>query len=127
MRTPRTGRPLVWPSIDRLALVGGRPCLDFVNTTGARSGAIPRERLASYRDLVVFSVRTGLVTSRNAETLLRSAARRAHDSAGALQDMIELRELLYRVLVRALAGRAPADADGRRFNEEYRRTSQRRR
>ena len=35
--------------VEQVPLVGGRLCLDFVNTTGARSGSRPRERLFGKR------------------------------------------------------------------------------
>lgn len=80
--------------VDELPIVGGALCLDFVNTTGARSSGAPRERLTRDADLRAWSRRLGL-GSPGRTTLART---------------LELRELLYAVL-RPLADHADPSPD----------------
>src|SRR5947209_1592427 len=68
-----------------LKLVGGRLCLDFVNTVYARAvGEAPAKRargdylsgddkLTSYPDLVAWGARAGLLADKEARRLLRAA------------------------------------------------------
>ena len=69
------------PQAGSMKFVGGRLCLDFVNTVSARAGvaratrsraiggSIGRDKLADYRDLVVWSRLAGLVSQREAQAL----------------------------------------------------------
>jgi len=95
--------------IDVIPLVGGRICLDLVNTTGARSSASPRERLNSYRDLLVWCRRVGLLSARQQRTLAAESAGRAKATASVLARVLNVRETLYR-LMRSTAERRPPDA-----------------
>jgi predicted RNA-binding Zn ribbon-like protein len=127
MTPTRTGRPRDFLAIDRLPLVGGRTCLDFINTTGARAGPAPRERLTCYADLLVFCRRAQIHTAGTAAAARRRSQDRPQEAAAALRDLIELRELLYRVLSRVVAGQAPAASDLGRFNKEHQLACQHRR
>lgn len=110
-------------TIERLPLVGGALCLDFVNTTGNRSGAEPRERLRSLADVAVFARRAGLLGAAQARALSR---RRRAGAGAALAGLIALREALYRIFRAALEGRAPARADLARLDREQRAAAARR-
>ena len=104
--TAAMGRRRVSPVTD-LLLVGGAACLDLVNTTGDRASQVPRERLHSYADLLVWSRRAGLLSAAEAARLRRQSARRAGEASRALARMRALRETLY-ALFRAIAeGQAP--------------------
>jgi predicted RNA-binding Zn ribbon-like protein len=92
-------RPL---SVEDLPLVGGRPCLDFVNTTGARARR-PRERMHAPGDLVRWARRAGLLAPR--------APHGREPGRADLTRALALREALYRALLAARAGRAPAARD----------------
>ena len=75
-------------------LVGGRLCLDFVNTTGARASAAPRERLRVPADLLTWAGRAGLLDAalrRDLESALRRHPRRAATDLG---ELVDLRECL---------------------------------
>ena len=73
-------------------LVGGKLCLDFVNTfDGSRETGNGREKLTSYTDLVSWSEQAGVITSGEAKSLLREAARRPREAAEALEQAIALR------------------------------------
>ncbi len=92
-------RPL---PVAKLQLVGGLLCLDLVNTTGARASAVPRERLRSYDDLLVWSRRARILKAAEAGRLRNEAAKRPAEAQRALERVVELREELYR-LFRAIA------------------------
>jgi predicted RNA-binding Zn ribbon-like protein len=93
-------------------------CLDFTNTTGNRGGANPRERLRTYRDLLVFGRRTGILGEDAEETLVRFSREQPDSAARVLTDMIVLRETLYRLFLSALDKRPPAASDLDLLNEE---------
>ena len=92
-------------------LVGGRLCLDFVNTVAARvaarkpraSGkagdAIGRDRLGAYPDLVRWSRRAGALAAGEAEELLGRARRRPSAAAAAFRRAVGLREAIYRIFI----------------------------
>jgi hypothetical protein len=50
---------------------GGHPALDLVNTLDERPSDSPIEKLVSYRDLVRFAGRAGLITTSMSARLLR--------------------------------------------------------
>jgi len=101
-------RPQTFTTVEDLPLVAGTLCLDFVNTTGARASAAPRERLTCYRDFLTWSERTGLLNAKAAARLQRAAARRKADAANALRRARELREDLYELLTAFGEGRRPS-------------------
>lgn len=103
--------------IERLPLVGGAACLDFVNTTGNRAGAAPRERLHTLADGATFGRRAGLLTAAQARALAQSAPGAA---AAALVELLLLREALYRIFRAALEGRAPPAQDLALIDREHR-------
>lgn len=70
-----------------MKFVGGRLCLDFVNTVGARLGNEPlRDKLVSYADLAKWSGLAGL-----------PAPRGAGSGATVFKRALALREALYRI------------------------------
>jgi len=98
-------------SIEEIPLVGGRLCLDFVNTTGARAGGAPRERLCAYGDLLLWARRTDLLSEEAASRLSAEARARPAEARTALDDARRVRETLYGVLCPlAEGGRPRADA-----------------
>ena len=109
-------RPVLTP-VDRVPLVGGRLCLDFVNTTGARACGAPRERLESYAALLVWAVRTGALPRLDEMRLSELARQRPVEAASALERLKGARELLYRTFRATLAGSAPSTLDLRGLNE----------
>lgn len=97
--------------VERLPLIGGRLCLDFVNTTGARASRRPRERLGAYALLLAWARRAG-VLPRLDEMRLAELARQLPEQAGlALGRAREARELLYRTFLATLTGSPPATSD----------------
>jgi predicted RNA-binding Zn ribbon-like protein len=101
-------RPQTLTTVKDVPLVGGSLCLDFVNTTGARASAAPRERLTCYGDLLTWSQRAGILDAKAAVRLRRAAASREDDAANALRRARKLREELYELLSAFGDGRRPA-------------------
>ncbi len=120
MRATGPGRAATLP------LIGGRLCIDFANTRGWRESERPEEHLASYDDVVIWSVRAGIANSRDATRLRKEA--RVHPGAArsVFTRVIALREAMYRVFSAiASAHRAP-DTDLKVINDELRRASRHR-
>ena len=94
-------------------LVGGRLCLDFVNTlNGSRETGETEEKLSSYGDLVAWGRQAGVVTEREARRLLKEAERDTNGAARALARARELRAAIYRIFYAAAHdGRPPARSD----------------
>src|SRR5437762_2931041 len=87
-------------------LIGGRLCLDFVNTVGGRRprskddrSAVAREKLTGWPELVSWGVAAGALPA--------SARRAAREPAGALTRARALREAIHALL----AGASPALRD----------------
>ncbi len=100
-----------------LQLVGGRPCLDFINTEGElRNG--PPERLPSYEALVAWSVLIGIVDEDAADRLIRRGARKTAAATAVLERAAILREALYRIFTATIEGRTPEPADRAVLDEE---------
>jgi predicted RNA-binding Zn ribbon-like protein len=95
--------------------VGGRLCLDFINTVGGRlsSGAILRDKLTAYDDLLEWSRLAGMVNQTESRSLAKGARSHKKDSDATLARSILLREALYRIFNAAAEGRRlrPADVD----------------
>ncbi len=101
-------------------LVAGRLCLDFVNTLdGSRETGETQEKLVSYGDLVAWGREAGVVTEREARTLLREAARNPGGAARALARARALREAVYEIFYAVAHGRrAPSKTDLAVLNAE---------
>jgi predicted RNA-binding Zn ribbon-like protein len=101
-----------------MKLVGGDPCLDFVNTVGGRvkhaagvQARVRADKLACYLDLVAWSVHAGLLGESAGRGLVRLTAARPREARAALRQALEFREALYRTLRVLMLGRVPAPAD----------------
>ena len=77
--------------------LGGRLCLDFVNTVDPRHGDHAREYLRGYDDLVAWARVTGTLDDREAGRLLQRATSLPAEAAAVLDRAVALREALYRV------------------------------
>ncbi len=115
-----------FPAIDRVPMVGGVLCLDFVNTTGARACSAPRERLLSYAALLVWARRTESLTSVEAAELARKARQNQRRAASTLTYILRLREAIYRLFRAKLEHRSPETADVQVLNRAIRRSLRRR-
>jgi predicted RNA-binding Zn ribbon-like protein len=86
--------------VDSIRLVGGRPCLDLVNTVSWRGDPGRREdHLRSARDCLVWSVRAGVLSAGESRRL----ARRANEDL--VTELVAVRNLITEQLVDAEAAR----------------------
>src|SRR5690348_3292605 len=101
--------------------VGGRLCLDFVNTRGSHFDADAREYIADYADLVTWlRLCDGGLDARQATRLLAAARAHPRRAGEVFAKSRELRALLYRIVASRAAGRTPARADVETFDREAR-------
>ena len=99
-----------------LSLLGGRPCLDFVNTVDWRGTDRPVEFLQSYHDLVIWSQHAGMISDQEVQRLSQKAKTDALGAAAVLRDAIELREAIYRIFASIAEDLPVAEQDLRVFN-----------
>lgn len=96
---------------ESFVLLGGKLCLDFVNTAGSHASTNPNEHLKSYADLMSWSEQAGIFVEREARRILREAARRLSEADAVLRRAITLRESLYRIFSAVASGESPKNAD----------------
>jgi len=107
-------------------LIGGRLCLDFVNSVGARRFSPSRkmslreEKLNDYLDLLAWGRHAGALTNAGAETLAQEGSRHPREAVAVFHRAIRLREALYHVCNAKLSHKQPNEADLLVLNEELR-------
>jgi predicted RNA-binding Zn ribbon-like protein len=108
----------------KINLIGGRLCLDFVNSMGARrigpggEMVIRDEKLNDCLDLVAWANHAGALTDGEAKALAREAVRHPSDAARVLRIGLRLREALFSVLRGIVAGQTTSRDDLAVLNEE---------
>src|SRR5262245_396423 len=114
----------------RMNLVGGRLCLDFVNTVGGWSpdpasgkndpyAAVARaDKLNDYFDLLAWSLHTKLLGESEAQALARDAGRRDKEAAATLKRAVALRGAIYGACVAIIHGSRPRASDLDLLNQE---------
>ena len=107
-----------------MKLVGGRLCLDFINTVDGRKResrsvkSVVGDKLVEYSDLVEWSRHSGIVTPTEAERLIQASKRNAREAKDVLDRAVALREALYRIFKAIIAGRRPQTVDLEIVNDE---------
>lgn len=101
---------------NEVALVGGRACLDFVNTTDRRSGAKGGEQLTGYGALVLWSRSAWTLGPKEERALYVDSRLRPDVADRVFRRALESREALHRLLSSVLDGDPPAPADLDRVN-----------
>lgn len=113
---------------ERWRFVGGRLCLDFINTVGGRvtrpgtarpaldyQDFVLRDRLNGYEELVEWSREAGDLSLSESRELVRLARQKPAEAARAYEHAIEMRETLYRMFKTVVAGWEPPAKDLARF------------
>lgn len=110
-----------------MKLLGGDPCLDFVNTVGGRvpdaRGPGTRatdDKLVSYDDLVAFALHRGILGDVTARGLLRRARARPAAARAAVEKARAFREALHRTLRALMGQKRPRRGDLDLINAEVR-------
>ncbi len=100
-------------------MVGGRTCLDFVNTGSQRREGPFKEKLGTYSDLLDWTVQAEQLTEAEAADLRALAEADPAAADDVLTRGRALRESIYRVFTRRASGEElPAD-DLKLISEEY--------
>ncbi|HEX9374297.1 MAG TPA: ABATE domain-containing protein [Roseiflexaceae bacterium] len=98
-------------------LIGGRLCLNFVNTADDHASACPKEYWVSYAALVAWSAHAGMLDASATTAVLAEAARRLDAADAALSRAKLLRGALYRIFSAAPAGQPIAASDLAALND----------
>jgi predicted RNA-binding Zn ribbon-like protein len=92
-------------------LDGGRPCLDFANTSTS-SG----DQLQTYADLVAFSAHSGLLTPEDAAWLHAEGLRDRPSAEGVMVRARRLRASMYAMFSAIASGKTPREHDVEMLN-----------
>lgn len=106
-----------------LSLLGGRLCLDFVNTSSGRGTVELLDHLREYRDLLAWCRHAGVIGDPAREALEERAARAPGAAAEVLRRAVVWREALYRTLLAVEAGTAADSGDMGVINREIQRAA----
>ena len=90
-------------------LIGGHPCLDFLNTAGGGTKSRDADRLVRFEVLADWSKLSGLTNARETASLLRLAKASPDLAKQALNEALACREDLHRVLSALSAGARPPE------------------
>ena len=96
-------------TIVTMRLLGGRPCLDFVNTVDARHDRWGPDLLNGFADLLVWCERIALLTEEELASARIAAAHDPDQATAALVRAKDLREAIYEVLAAVAGGRTPPE------------------
>jgi len=94
-----------------IARIGGHIALDFANTAGWHASDEQSEHLSSYVEWLAWVRKSGLLPPAWMAELEAEGARHPARATRALTQVIELRELVYRVFAAIARDRAPSAAD----------------
>ena len=100
-----------------LKLLGGRLCLDFVNTLDWRGTDAPQEFLNTFDDLVSWSRHAGICSQQEARKLYQMAQRSISEAEMVLNRALKLRETIYRLFAAGIANQNPPNEDLSIFNK----------
>ena len=101
-----------------LKLLGGRLCLDFVNTLDWRGTDTPQEFLITFQDLVCWSHHVGICSQLESDQLCQVAERSNAEAGVVLKRALKLREVIYRLFTTSIAHQGPVAEDLAVFNKE---------
>jgi predicted RNA-binding Zn ribbon-like protein len=97
-------------ALQDLRLLGGAPCLDFVNSIEDPASDAPQDFLTSYPDLVRWGQHAGLIADTTAKRLITRADTDESSVDEALRRALELRDALHRLFL-AIATRRDPDRE----------------
>jgi predicted RNA-binding Zn ribbon-like protein len=96
---------------ENVKLVGGKRCIDFVNTASNRHGDVLRSHLEDYADLITWGRHAEVISVEQAEQLLEEARQHEDVARATFNEAIELREALYGVFYAQAQNVPPPSAD----------------
>ncbi len=101
--------PNIESEAEKHHLIAGVLSLNFANTLYGHGRTPIHEYLAGYRDLVIWSRKAGVLPERDADFLIRDAARRPAEATAVFHRAIALRETIHRCF-KAIAHHEPTQA-----------------
>ena len=112
-----------------MKLVGGRLCLDFINTVDGRKSVSPRreshsldkvlgDKLVKYSDLVEWSQHSGIVTRTEAARLIKESRQRPAAANTVFHRAVALREALHHIFKATVMESLPQSIDLETVNDE---------
>ena len=108
--------------------IGGRLCLDFVNSVGGRTeqdninfpeNIILKDKLENFNDLAAWSKETGIISDSDRKKLIDLNALKAKETDSVFKKAIELREALFRILYNVINDKEPEESMIQILNREY--------
>jgi predicted RNA-binding Zn ribbon-like protein len=99
-----------------LDLLGGRLCLDFVNTVDWRGRVEPQEFLNSYQDLLSWALHVGILTRDESKILTKKSEKKPSEARAVVEKARLLRDALYRIFISCAEGVAASEEDISVFN-----------
>ncbi len=100
---------------DEFQLVAGHLALDFANTLDYRYDPDRQiDLLPSYERFLAFCRQSGIVSATQMHKLLDGSSE--FDSRRVLEEVVELREAVYSLILSGVRGRSPAERDLRALN-----------
>jgi predicted RNA-binding Zn ribbon-like protein len=94
-------------SAQEFDISGGNLALDFANTISRRRSEQPVEHLLSYSHLIRWANQAGIISSAEANRIIRRTENNSKQTAKALQEVIELREAVFRMFSAIAVNRRP--------------------
>jgi len=113
--------------VPKWKFVGGRLCLDFVNSVDARLEKNEKnstvftfraDKLSGYTDFVEWSKDAGILEERDVKRLVHVASRNERESRQVFARATIVRECLFRIFKHVIEGWEPPTADIELFNRE---------
>jgi predicted RNA-binding Zn ribbon-like protein len=107
-------------SAAEMKLVGGRLCLDFVNTVHGRTkdSSLLGDKLKDYSDLVAWSQHSGIITAPESARLIRESKQKPAAAHTVLHRAVALREALQHIFKATVIKSAPQNIDLETVNDE---------
>jgi predicted RNA-binding Zn ribbon-like protein len=99
-------------------LLGGRLCIDFVNTVSGKRLRAPIERLNDYGELVSWAEQVEIVSPADGKALRRAARGHPRQGEAILGRAKEFREALFRIFRTVAESARPDEADLALLNRE---------
>ena len=104
-------------AVNSLKLLGGRLCLDFINTQGWRGREDSGEYLNTYDDLIAWCSHVEMLSKQEARVRSQRSDENHLAAESALNHAIEFREIIFRVFSSIAEGNSSANNDLSVFNK----------
>jgi len=113
-------------AVKKWKFIGGRLCLDFVNTVGGRKkqekkpfpgDIILEDKLQNFNDLVAWGKDSGVITEAERKYLLNTYEKKEHEKF--FKKAVELRESLFKIIYNLINKKEPEESAIQILNREY--------